>query len=106
MNAPGNTLPYEPQVPSSGTFFQSPHTPGEDRGKPRSKEEGLKEPSAAPHGLTAPPEFVPAMTELPSRQDYKYPSAASYRPPPPTEPTPALTGPLSRQCRNSSISHG
>ena len=83
MHTPRNTLLYEPQAPSSGTLFESP-----------------------PQGLTTPPEFVSAATEPPSRQDYKYPSAASYRPPPPTEPTPALTGPLSRQFRNSSISHG
>ncbi|KAF8486493.1 hypothetical protein F5888DRAFT_1811080 [Russula emetica] len=107
MHTPRNTLPYEPQEPSSGTLFESSHPPGEDRGKARPKEESHKGPSAAPHGLTVPPEYIPFTTKLPSMQDYNYPSAAPHRPLPPTERIPTLTGPPSRQCRNSSsVSHG
>ncbi|KAF8495928.1 hypothetical protein F5888DRAFT_1804482 [Russula emetica] len=80
MHTPRNTLPYELQAPSSGTPFESPHPPGEDRGKARPKEVGHKDHSAPPHGLTAPPEYIPSTTKLPSRQDYNYPSAAPHTP--------------------------
>jgi hypothetical protein len=52
------TLPYEPQAPSRGTPFESPH-PGEDRGKARPDEQGHN-PSAIP------PEHTPATTDPPT----------------------------------------
>jgi hypothetical protein len=58
MLALRGTLPYEPQAPSRGTPFESPH-PGEDRGKARPDEQGHN-PSAIP------PEHTPATTDPPT----------------------------------------
>ena len=55
---------------------ESPHPPGEDA---RPKEVGHKDPSAAPRGLTPPPEYIPATTKLPPGQGYT--ANLSSRPP-------------------------
>ena len=46
---------------------ESPHPPGEDA---RPKEVGHKDVSAAPRGLTAPPEYISATTKLPPGQGH------------------------------------
>jgi len=47
--------------------IESPHPPGEDA---RPKELGHNDLSAAPRGLTPPPEYIPAMTKFPPGQGY------------------------------------
>jgi hypothetical protein len=127
MQTPRGTPPYDPQAPSRGTHFDSPHPLGEDGGKARSDEQGRMNPST-PHRPPAPPEHIPAtteppsrqelnsssvprrpvplehnyaMTELPSRQDRKDTSTAQHRPPASSEQTPAATEPFRKGIKDA-----
>ena len=102
MHTPRDTLPYEPQRPSRGT--ESTHLLGEDRGKARPDEQGLKDPSAAQHG-SPPQEHIPATTE-PPLQGSTYPSTTPHRPPASSEHILATTEPPSQHERSTSaVSH-
>jgi hypothetical protein len=106
MHTSRDMLPYEPQTPSRGTAFESPHPPDEDRGKARPDEQGLTDPSAAQYGSPAPEEHTLATTQ-PPLQGSTDSSATLHRPPAPPEHIPATTEPpSSQQERNpSAIPH-
>ena len=53
-NRARGALPYEPQVPSRGTPFESPHPSGGDRGKAPPDEQSRMNSSVTPRGLPLP----------------------------------------------------
>ena len=73
-------LPYEPQVPSRGTPFESPHPAGEDRGKAPPDEQSRMNSSVTSRGLPF------AKPSAPPPPPLKQPSASTSPLPPPAAP--------------------
>ena len=67
-NRARGALPYEPQVPSRGTPFESPHPSGEDRGKAPPDEQSRMNSSVTPRGLPLPTDNRAAAAAGPSSQ--------------------------------------
>ena len=97
MNTPKGAPPIDPQAPSRGSTFESPHhSGGRGSARPRADEQGRKEskdPLTASHRQPATLEYTSSATESPRRRhkEFKDPSTASHRQPATLEYTPSTT---------------